>query len=227
MKVDFHPMEFTELIQKAVKRDRKRHGDDLIQCEHCGSTNTPLWRSGPSGPKSLCNACGLRWAKGTLRVVSKGGMAMPAKMRETPIHAKPARRPSSPKAHAKVELHHHGAACEHPMSGANELSKGRHWMLMTESCAINDSEAPALVMLRPQEMPVNNDIVQHESVRPAAMPAMQYWQEQAGQFFDHSPVDSPMMDCCTVDLPFNDIMEASDISGFLDSMVWDEPISAF
>ncbi|KAG2273468.1 hypothetical protein Bca4012_040303 [Brassica carinata] len=29
-------------------------------CAICGTSKTPLWRSGPTGPKSLCNACGIR-----------------------------------------------------------------------------------------------------------------------------------------------------------------------
>ncbi|CAN4094958.1 unnamed protein product [Withania somnifera] len=29
-------------------------------CADCGTTKTPLWRGGPAGPKSLCNACGIR-----------------------------------------------------------------------------------------------------------------------------------------------------------------------
>ncbi|XP_047335893.1 GATA transcription factor 23-like [Impatiens glandulifera] len=32
-------------------------------CGECRTTKTPLWRSGPSGPKSLCNACGIRCVK--------------------------------------------------------------------------------------------------------------------------------------------------------------------
>lgn len=32
-------------------------------CTDCGTTESPEWRKGPSGPKTLCNACGLRWAK--------------------------------------------------------------------------------------------------------------------------------------------------------------------
>ncbi|MCL7037456.1 hypothetical protein MKW94_026413 [Papaver nudicaule] len=38
-------------------------------CTHCGisSNSTPMMRRGPQGPRSLCNACGLKWAnKGTL-----------------------------------------------------------------------------------------------------------------------------------------------------------------
>ncbi|GLT79928.1 hypothetical protein SLA2020_513940 [Shorea laevis] len=43
-------------------------------CTNCGisSKSTPMMRRGPSGPRSLCNACGLFWAnKGTLRDLSK------------------------------------------------------------------------------------------------------------------------------------------------------------
>ncbi|KAL1211884.1 GATA transcription factor 15 [Cardamine amara subsp. amara] len=29
-------------------------------CAICGTSKTPLWRGGPAGPKSLCNACGIR-----------------------------------------------------------------------------------------------------------------------------------------------------------------------
>ncbi|XP_062179205.1 GATA transcription factor 15-like [Phragmites australis] len=32
-------------------------------CANCGTTSTPLWRNGPRGPKSLCNACGIRYKK--------------------------------------------------------------------------------------------------------------------------------------------------------------------
>ncbi|KAK4480163.1 hypothetical protein RD792_013225 [Penstemon davidsonii] len=35
-------------------------------CTHCGETRTSQWRMGPSGPKTLCNACGLRFKSGRL-----------------------------------------------------------------------------------------------------------------------------------------------------------------
>ncbi|KAL2799518.1 hypothetical protein BJX66DRAFT_333000 [Aspergillus keveii] len=33
------------------------------RCADCGTSDSPEWRKGPDGPKTLCNACGLRWAK--------------------------------------------------------------------------------------------------------------------------------------------------------------------
>ncbi|KNA20064.1 hypothetical protein SOVF_055790 isoform B [Spinacia oleracea] len=49
-------------------------------CQHCGISekSTPAMRRGPSGPRTLCNACGLMWAnKGTLRNLSKAGRIIP------------------------------------------------------------------------------------------------------------------------------------------------------
>ncbi|GAB2217813.1 hypothetical protein Droror1_Dr00001025 [Drosera rotundifolia] len=40
------------------------HADDTKKtCVDCGTSKTPLWRGGPAGPKSLCNACGIRSRK--------------------------------------------------------------------------------------------------------------------------------------------------------------------
>lgn len=33
------------------------------QCIACGSQQTPLWRRGPNGQGTLCNACGVKWNK--------------------------------------------------------------------------------------------------------------------------------------------------------------------
>ncbi|GMH20459.1 hypothetical protein Nepgr_022300 [Nepenthes gracilis] len=32
-------------------------------CSDCHTTTTPLWRGGPAGPKTLCNACGIKYHK--------------------------------------------------------------------------------------------------------------------------------------------------------------------
>ncbi|CAJ1967924.1 unnamed protein product [Sphenostylis stenocarpa] len=36
------------------------------KCQHCGAEDTPQWRAGPLGPKTLCNACGVRFKSGRL-----------------------------------------------------------------------------------------------------------------------------------------------------------------
>ncbi|KNA21594.1 hypothetical protein SOVF_041750 [Spinacia oleracea] len=38
-------------------------GNEFKRCADCGTSKTPLWRGGPAGPKSLCNACGIRSRK--------------------------------------------------------------------------------------------------------------------------------------------------------------------
>ncbi|CAN6207421.1 unnamed protein product [Urochloa humidicola] len=42
-------------------------------CSDCNTTKTPLWRSGPCGPKSLCNACGIRQRKARRAMMASGG----------------------------------------------------------------------------------------------------------------------------------------------------------
>ncbi|KAK4769320.1 hypothetical protein SAY86_027470 [Trapa natans] len=41
-------------------------GQAVRKCLHCEITKTPQWRAGPLGPKTLCNACGVRYKSGRL-----------------------------------------------------------------------------------------------------------------------------------------------------------------
>ncbi|KAF3002547.1 blue light receptor [Curvularia kusanoi] len=58
-------------IQISLDRDGRGSSDkkkklklaDEYVCTDCGTLDSPEWRKGPNGPKTLCNACGLRWAK--------------------------------------------------------------------------------------------------------------------------------------------------------------------
>jgi hypothetical protein len=40
--------------------------EDGRQCAHCKCNTTPMWRRGPEGPSTLCNACGVKWKHGKL-----------------------------------------------------------------------------------------------------------------------------------------------------------------
>ncbi|CAN6977633.1 hypothetical protein IGI04_037566 [Brassica rapa subsp. trilocularis] len=44
--------------------DSEQH--PVRKCMHCEVTKTPQWRLGPMGPKTLCNACGVRYKSGRL-----------------------------------------------------------------------------------------------------------------------------------------------------------------
>lgn len=47
-----------EVVQQQQQQGRR--------CSHCLSQRTPQWRAGPLGPKTLCNACGVRYKSGRL-----------------------------------------------------------------------------------------------------------------------------------------------------------------
>ncbi|KAI9123408.1 hypothetical protein K1719_004708 [Acacia pycnantha] len=63
------------VTEPPVKKQKKRAeaqsgsaGGSQIQrrCTHCQVQKTPQWRTGPLGPKTLCNACGVRFKSGRL-----------------------------------------------------------------------------------------------------------------------------------------------------------------
>ncbi|CAK8576644.1 unnamed protein product [Lathyrus sativus] len=62
---------FNPILCKAKKQRKKpeaQTGGAQLQrrCSHCQVQKTPQWRTGPLGPKTLCNACGVRYKSGRL-----------------------------------------------------------------------------------------------------------------------------------------------------------------
>lgn len=59
-----------EQAKAAPAPAKKREGANAEcpgrKCLHCGAEKTPQWRTGPMGPKTLCNACGVRFKSGRL-----------------------------------------------------------------------------------------------------------------------------------------------------------------
>jgi hypothetical protein len=52
----------------AASRKKSKHNHEAANTENqvclgCKATTTPEWRRGPMGPRTLCNACGLVYAK--------------------------------------------------------------------------------------------------------------------------------------------------------------------
>ncbi|XP_065864201.1 GATA transcription factor 15-like [Euphorbia lathyris] len=46
-----------------------KYNEQKKSCSDCHTTKTPCWRGGPAGPKTLCNACGIRHRKKTRTLV--------------------------------------------------------------------------------------------------------------------------------------------------------------
>ncbi|KAG8685972.1 blue light receptor, partial [Ceratobasidium sp. 394] len=49
--------------KKRSRQTRPLPSSEPRICTTCSRTDSPEWRRGPYGPKTLCNACGLKWAK--------------------------------------------------------------------------------------------------------------------------------------------------------------------
>ncbi|XWS28975.1 hypothetical protein CRYUN_Cryun25bG0117200 [Craigia yunnanensis] len=49
-----------------IKKSPSQQSIIVRKCMHCEVTKTPQWREGPMGPKTLCNACGVRYRSGRL-----------------------------------------------------------------------------------------------------------------------------------------------------------------
>ncbi|KAJ7539974.1 hypothetical protein O6H91_11G117100 [Diphasiastrum complanatum] len=59
----------TGKMPKPLKKRKWRTKESNMQyrrCAHCLTQRTPQWRAGPTGPKTLCNACGVRYKSGRL-----------------------------------------------------------------------------------------------------------------------------------------------------------------
>ncbi|KAJ1433226.1 Zinc finger, GATA-type [Sesbania bispinosa] len=67
-----------EVVKKGIVMSKESFGDSETEvsnggqhpmprrCTHCLAQRTPQWRAGPLGPKTLCNACGVRYKSGRL-----------------------------------------------------------------------------------------------------------------------------------------------------------------
>uniref|UniRef100_A0A0D9V5J8 GATA transcription factor n=1 Tax=Leersia perrieri TaxID=77586 RepID=A0A0D9V5J8_9ORYZ len=78
------------------------------RCLHCETDKTPQWRTGPMGPKTLCNACGVRYKSGRL-VPEYRPAASPTFMvsKHSNSHRKVLELRRQKEMHEPHQLHHH------------------------------------------------------------------------------------------------------------------------
>ena len=62
------PMEISNIVSNSERKEKKKpKRPNKVKpqgCEWCKVNSSPVWRGGPSGKGSLCNACGLQYMKG-------------------------------------------------------------------------------------------------------------------------------------------------------------------
>ncbi|KAK6539288.1 blue light receptor [Orbilia ellipsospora] len=71
------PMSADRESRGSGERKKKIKVTNEYVCTDCGTLDSPEWRKGPTGPKTLCNACGLRWAKKEKKRNSVSGPSQP------------------------------------------------------------------------------------------------------------------------------------------------------
>lgn len=53
-------------ICASTSKSRSSQSGSVKKCLYCGSKSTPMWRRGPQGAGTLCNACGVKWKHGKI-----------------------------------------------------------------------------------------------------------------------------------------------------------------
>jgi hypothetical protein len=61
----------TAVAAAAVVAAAAANQNKIKMCMQCGTTRTPQWREGPLGPKTLCNACGVKRVR-ALKAMQQG-----------------------------------------------------------------------------------------------------------------------------------------------------------
>ncbi|CAK7903924.1 biofilm regulator 1 [[Candida] anglica] len=94
------------------------------KCHRCGTTETPEWRRGPNGVRTLCNACGLFHAK----LVKRKGAALAAEevLNNKVCKGKNGRRISIKKHNTENSLKSHLQVQQHQQLHMNEPPKMLH-----------------------------------------------------------------------------------------------------
>lgn len=110
------------------------------RCLHCETDKTPQWRTGPLGPKTLCNACGVRYKSGRL-VPEYRPAASPTFMvsKHSNSHRKVMELRRQKEAHLHPHPHHQYPPQQQPHAGAAGA------LMHAPSPLLFDARAPALI----------------------------------------------------------------------------------
>lgn len=114
---DLGQQRYTSNIHRNNSSNNNNNNNGIRVCVDCHTSTTPLWRSGPQGPKTLCNACGIRQRKAKRAAMAAAAPAkLPKEGIESSLSSVSMEAPN-PKIHDEDEsersgLNHHGS---HPL----------------------------------------------------------------------------------------------------------------
>jgi PAS domain S-box-containing protein len=77
------PVQADRESRTSVDKKKKIKVADEYVCTDCGTLDSPEWRKGPNGPKTLCNACGCKYPSplGCVHVLTSGKYDGPRRRR--------------------------------------------------------------------------------------------------------------------------------------------------
>lgn len=153
----------TDEAGKRRKKKPKQDEGDYV-CTDCGRVDSPEWRKGPLGPKTLCNACGLRWAKKLKRETTDTSNAGPKGPPKLTQHNLQRVHPSH------FHPHMSGSVAAMPSFGQSEGL----------SAACNSSEQFVPAMLNAQHLGAMDSSAGHSATYPQFLQQSNSFLGQAG-----------------------------------------------
>lgn len=152
-------------------------------CADCSKSETPVRRHGPQGPRTLCNACGLRRAKRRKQEEIVAAAAAAAGLPTPPLPPAPKtrrRRASSSKRSKKPATHQPkqslspGRPKSRPISSSHPTQQPRDQLTASQSKTSLNSAPSAPTIKSPHSSPISPDELLHcslVSTPPSPRPA--------------------------------------------------------
>jgi len=140
----------------AISEDTPSEGDQIMfeagknvsirRCTQCKATDTPQWREGPQGPKTLCNACGVKWLRQSKRGRDSSS-STPTKAQSSPRHTG---NDQLKKSSSRTPTRHASKPGE-PHAPASDSCDDTHWPAITTGVAAAAAAAAAGATAAPMD----------------------------------------------------------------------------
>ncbi|GMH45880.1 hypothetical protein BSKO_13843 [Bryopsis sp. KO-2023] len=126
------------------------------KCTSCSTSKTPQWREGPEGPKTLCNACGVKFSrdKGTHHKQPRKRALPPVRVK-LPIDPSPSE--SNPPAVEMLDNGSRGGGGAQPLVVSPKLKRGAAKSALPQFNGADFQAASTMLQMGTGELLNNND----------------------------------------------------------------------